>query len=179
MASLEILIPIDYTYNGQKANATNLNEPLKDLLENINILNDKKAPKDSPVFTGNVTLPSSTTIGSVSPEEISFLDGLTSSVQTQLNSKSNSHNPVFTGTVTLPSSTVLGNVNSSALNALEGVTSNIQAQLDSLLSQIQSLQTGKADLSTLNNLFSYTNGVLKIRASDGTWKQVYPAVYGA
>src|SRR5690606_38623439 len=35
------------------------------------------APTDSPVFTGNVTLPHTTTIGDVTPEEISYLSGLT------------------------------------------------------------------------------------------------------
>lgn len=41
----------------------------------------------SPTFTGSVSLPSSTTIGNVSETEISYLDGVTSSIQTQINSK--------------------------------------------------------------------------------------------
>lgn len=40
----------------------------------------------SPTFTGTVVLPSSTSIGSVSSTEIGYLDGVTSSVQTQINS---------------------------------------------------------------------------------------------
>jgi hypothetical protein len=40
-----------------------------------------------PTFTGTVTLPSTTSIGTVSSTEIGYLDGVTSSVQTQLNSK--------------------------------------------------------------------------------------------
>ena len=42
---------------------------------------------NSPTFTGNVSLPATTTIGSVSAAEIYYLDGVTSSVQSQLNAK--------------------------------------------------------------------------------------------
>ena len=38
----------------------------------------------SPTFTGTVTLPSTTSIGTVSSTEIGYLDGVTSSVQTQI-----------------------------------------------------------------------------------------------
>jgi hypothetical protein len=47
------------------------------------------APKASPTFTGNVTLPSTTVIGSVSATELSYLDGATSNIQTQLNAQTN------------------------------------------------------------------------------------------
>lgn len=46
-----------------------------------------KAPIASPTFTGTVTLPSTTSIGTVSNAELSYLDGVTSSIQTQLNNK--------------------------------------------------------------------------------------------
>ncbi len=46
-----------------------------------------KADKAAPTFTGNVTLPSTTTIGNVSGTEIAFLDNVTSAIQTQLNAK--------------------------------------------------------------------------------------------
>lgn len=49
-----------------------------------------KAPLASPTFTGTVILPSATSIGDISSTEIGYLDGVTSSIQTQLNSKSNS-----------------------------------------------------------------------------------------
>ncbi len=45
-----------------------------------------KAPLASPTFTGTVVLPSNTSIGNVSSTEIGYLDGVTSSIQTQLNS---------------------------------------------------------------------------------------------
>jgi hypothetical protein len=43
-----------------------------------------KATLEAPTFTGLVVLPSSTSIGSVSSTEIGYLDGVTSSVQTQI-----------------------------------------------------------------------------------------------
>jgi hypothetical protein len=40
-----------------------------------------------PTFTGTVTLPSTTSIGTVSATEIGYVDGVTSAIQTQLDSK--------------------------------------------------------------------------------------------
>jgi hypothetical protein len=46
-----------------------------------------KANIESPTFTGTVGLPSTTSIGNVSSTELGYVDGVTSSIQTQLNSK--------------------------------------------------------------------------------------------
>ena len=46
-----------------------------------------KAPLASPTFTGTVVLPSGTSIGTVSNVEIGYLDGVTSAIQTQIDSK--------------------------------------------------------------------------------------------
>jgi hypothetical protein len=48
---------------------------------------DAKAPLASPTFTGTVTLPSATSVGNVSATEISYLDGVTSGIQSQIDSK--------------------------------------------------------------------------------------------
>ncbi len=65
------------------------------------------APKANPTFTGTVTLPSTTSIGNVSSTEIGYLDGVTSSIQTQINGKESSlGNPSTDGYVL--SSTALG-----------------------------------------------------------------------
>jgi hypothetical protein len=45
------------------------------------------APIESPTFTGTVVLPSTTSIGNVSSTEIGYVDGVTSAIQTQINSK--------------------------------------------------------------------------------------------
>ena len=60
-----------------------------------------KAPLNSPTFTGTVVLPSTTSINTVSSTEISYLDGVTSSIQTQLNSKANLSGATFTGGVSV------------------------------------------------------------------------------
>jgi hypothetical protein len=48
-----------------------------------------KANIASPTFTGTVVLPSTTSIGTVTNTEISYVDGVTSSIQTQLDGKAN------------------------------------------------------------------------------------------
>lgn len=45
------------------------------------------SPLASPTFTGTVTLPSTTSIGSVSSTELGYLDGVTSAIQTQISAK--------------------------------------------------------------------------------------------
>ena len=51
------------------------------------------APLSNPTFTGTVSLPSTTSIGDVSSTEIGYINGVTSSIQTQIDSKSpTSHN---------------------------------------------------------------------------------------
>jgi hypothetical protein len=65
---------------------------------NFNNLNNDKAELNSPTFTGTVSLPTSTSIGNVSSTEIGYLDGVTSSIQTQIDSKGS-------GTVTSVSGT--------------------------------------------------------------------------
>ena len=59
------------------------------------------APLASPTFTGTVTLPSTTSIGNVSSTEIGYLDGVTSSIQTQLNAA-----VTASGTATLTNKTI-------------------------------------------------------------------------
>jgi hypothetical protein len=46
-----------------------------------------KAPLAGPTFTGTVTLPSTTSIGDVSSTELSYLNNVTSAIQTQLDGK--------------------------------------------------------------------------------------------
>jgi hypothetical protein len=89
-----------------------------------------KAPLASPTFTGNVVLPSTTSIGTVLSNEISCLDGVTSSIQNQLDTKAPSTGASFLGTITLPTTTAIGNVSANEISYLDGVTSSIQAQLD-------------------------------------------------
>lgn len=56
-------------------------------MERANISFAGYATLNSPSFTGNVTLPATTSIGNLSSTEIGYLDGINSAVQTQLDSK--------------------------------------------------------------------------------------------
>lgn len=96
------------------------------------------------IFSGTVTLPANTTIGSVSPTEITYLDGVTSPLQAQLDAKPNLSGGTYTGphnfsgasSVTLPINTTLGSLSPAELGYVDGVTAPIQGQLD-----------GKADIT--------------------------------
>jgi hypothetical protein len=69
------------------------------------------APIAAPTFTGIVVLPSTTSIGTVSSTEIGYLDGVTSSIQTQLNGKEASHDhPYQTANASLSSISALAGV---------------------------------------------------------------------
>jgi hypothetical protein len=100
---------------------------------------------------------SSATIGDVSNTELQYVNGVTSAIQTQIDSKlatatasstyetisnvalkANLAGPTFTGNVTLPSTTSIGNVTSTEIGYIDGVTSSVQTQINSKAS------TGKA-----------------------------------
>lgn len=73
------------------------------------------APTLNPTFTGNVTMPATTSIGTVTSAEIGYLQGVTSQIQTQLNNKQ----------------PLVANISSTELGYLDGVTSSVQTQLNS------------------------------------------------
>jgi hypothetical protein len=60
------------------------------------------ATLDGSTFTGTTVLPITTSIGDVTGTEISYLEGVTSSVQDQLDDKAPSNSPIFTGEVYVP-----------------------------------------------------------------------------
>jgi hypothetical protein len=71
----------------------------------LDALEAQKAPLVDPTFTGTVVLPSTTSVGNVSAVELAYVDGVTSSIQTQINAKAPSATPTFTGTVSLTNTT--------------------------------------------------------------------------
>ena len=86
--------------------------------------------------------------GAVTPThtELNYVDGVTSAIQTQLDTKAPTASPTFTGTVALPSTTSIGPVSSTELGYLDGVTSAIQTQIDGKAPA--SLSTTKADIAS-------------------------------
>lgn len=99
-------------YDGSKW----INKPLASALDGI-------------TFSGTVALPSTTSIGDVSSTEISYLDGVTSSIQTQLNSKAALASPALTGTPTAPTAAL-------------GTSTTQIATTDFVVKQIDSQATG-------------------------------------
>lgn len=81
------------------------NQWVEILSSSVSSLN-QKANIESPTFTGTVILPSTTSIGTVSSLEISYIDGVTSSIQTQINSKADLSGAVFTGAISAASSII-------------------------------------------------------------------------
>ena len=67
----------------------------------------------------------------ISFNELGMLDGVTSNIQMQLNTKVSSDSPTITGNASLPSTTTIGSVNATEIGYLDGVVAPIQSQLDS------------------------------------------------
>jgi hypothetical protein len=119
-----------------------------------------KAPLASPTFSGTVSLPSTTSIGTVSANEIGTLYGVTSSVQGQLDLKAPLENPTFTGTVSGISKSMvgLGNVdNTSDLNKpLSSATSLAINALQTSLTDGLAAKVDKATVPVLKTETAYT-----------------------
>lgn len=73
-----------------------------------------KANSASPTFTGTVVLPSTTSIGTITSTELSYLDGVTSPIQTQFSGKQ----------ATLVSGTNIKTINSTSLLGSGDITIN-------------------------------------------------------
>lgn len=80
--------------------ASRVGPQINGLKQWTDFLNTYKAPLASPTFTGTVTLPSTTSIGTVTNTELGYLDGVTSAIQTQINTKMPYSGGIFTGNVT-------------------------------------------------------------------------------
>jgi hypothetical protein len=85
---------------------------------------DDKATTSNPTFTGTVVLPTSTSIGDVSSTEIGYLNGVTSGIQAQIDTKASSiHSHTLIQIEDVAAS-------ANELNYLVGSASNIQNQLN-------------------------------------------------
>ena len=89
-----------------------------------------------------------TRVSNVTDTEIGYLDGVTSAIQTQINSKAPTSGPTFTGTTTLPSTTSIGNVSDAEIGYLDGVTSAIQTQLNTKAPTASPTFTGTVTVPT-------------------------------
>ena len=69
---------------GSVDNTTDLGKPISNATQTAL---DLKAPLANATFTGTIVLPATTSIANVTSTEISYLDGVTSAIQTQIDSK--------------------------------------------------------------------------------------------
>lgn len=76
-----------------------------------------KANLESPTFTGTVVLPTYTSIGQITANEIGTLYGVTSSIQGQIDAKSPIESPTFTGTPSAPTASQSTNTTQIATTA--------------------------------------------------------------
>jgi hypothetical protein len=111
-----------------------------------------KSPSDSPVFTGTVSLPSTTTIGLVDGTEIGYLNGVTSNIQTQLTTnadeialKANIASPTFTGVPAAPTASAGTNTTQIA------TTAYVRTEVSNLIN------SAPTTLDTLNELAAALN----------------------
>jgi hypothetical protein len=70
----------------QEINATQTSD-ITAINTSITSINTNLAPKASPTFTGTVVLPETTSIGNVDATEISYVNGVTSGIQAQIDTK--------------------------------------------------------------------------------------------
>lgn len=107
------------------------------------------APLSNPTFTGTVVLPNTTSVGDVSSTELSYVNGVTSAIQTQLDAKAPIADPTFTGTVSGISKSMvgLGNVDNTA-DADKPVSTATQTALDAKASLAGATFTGDVTVET-------------------------------
>jgi hypothetical protein len=111
------------------------------------------APLNAPTFGGIVSLPSTTSIGDVSETEIGYLNGVTSSIQTQLTdletAKADLDSPTFTGTVTGVTKAHVGLANvDDTSDADKPVSTATQTALDAKASLAGATFTGDVIVET-------------------------------
>lgn len=110
----------------------------------LQILNHDATPVFMVHTTGEVTAPMGVNIGAATKTEIDYLSGVTSNVQSQINTKAPIASPTFTGTVTLPSDTSIGSVSAIEIGYLDGVSSSVQTQINSANSSM--IQKSRDDM---------------------------------
>lgn len=121
----------------------------------------------------------SATIGNVSNTELQYLDGVTSAIQTQINSKAPSANPTFTGTVTLPTGTVTSDmildgtivdadINSSAAIAATKISGTAVTQADTATVTNTMLAGSIANSKLANNSITLGSTTIALGETKGT-----------
>lgn len=143
-----------------------------------------KANIVSPTFTGTVILPTTTSIGNVSSTELSYIDGVTSGIQAQLNTKitantsTNNYVPKVSGTNTFANSRIIdtgtylgiGSVNTPTKDITFGNQSGRVIGIEDSMSDYEgrdlSLSGGRTLNYALNSAFNTLSQYLNRSLSD-------------
>ena len=133
----------------------------KAAVELSNVTNESKATMfTSPVFTQSATLPANTTIGDVTAVELSHLEGVTGSIQGQLNNKQDTivgaaesiTDADLTSNIVLISNNdgkvASSSITSTELGYLDGLNTNVQNQLNALKYSSVEISTSTLTLGT-------------------------------
>ena len=108
-----------------------------------------KANINSPTFTGTVVLPSTTSIGTVSSTELGYIDGLTSSAQTQIDGKFATPIGLTSGTLSKWNGSKFINSimseTSTNINVGGGISSTYLSGTDTILKTVNGLITRAID----------------------------------
>lgn len=113
---------------GNVDNTSDINKPISTASQ---AAIDLKANIASPTFTGTVNLPATTNIGAVSNTELNYVDGVTSGIQGQLNTKitantsTNNYVPKVSGTNTFSNSRILDDGTYLGIGTSEAPTKTI------------------------------------------------------
>lgn len=182
---------VESTVDSHTTDIGSLNTTVSSHTSTLSDLQSEKSPKSSPTFTGDVVLPSTTSIGEVSSTEIAYINGVTSGIQSQIDSKASSTSlsnhasdttdvhgisdtsllVTTTGTQTLSNKTLasptieVGSITvlATEISYLDGVTSDIQTQLNA--------KASSSDLSTHNSDTTSVHGITdtsKLVTTDAT-----------
>ena len=147
-----------------------------------------KAPLANPTFTGTVVLPSTTSIGNVSATEIGYVDGVTSGIQTQLDSKLSTAtaastyapkaNPSLSGTATVENITITGNLTVQGTTTTVDTT-NLEVTDSLIYLAAEQYTTDALDIGIFgaygaagNSAGNHPHAGLVRDASDAKWKLV-------
>ena len=152
------------TFNYLSGVTSNIQSQLNTLTSNISAI-----LTNNNVFSGTNqfgTMTFTTTLNSITPTTFNYLSGVTSNIQSQLNTISANtssfltNNNVFTGTNqfgVMTFTTSINGISTSVFNYLSGLSSNIQTQLNNLSTSISAILTNNNTFSGLN---TFTNNLV-------------------
>lgn len=148
-------------------------------------LQTDKASLAGATFSGDVTIdgylsaPHVTDLAGITQTELGYLEGVTSSIQTQIDEKFDladanglayANSQVFTGNISLPYTTTIGTISPEEINALDGVSTSttIQYQVNQLDGRLDSTESdiqGLLDTYAVKDSPTFTGTVSGITKS--------------